>query len=189
MLEPYADDLAFLMIDPVSRPDYSPETPLVLDPERDELLEYRGKYAEAAKQSKLNVAGFDWLLEPSYEWEGCALAWQNIWIQPNGDTYFCYNYSYVLGNVFDSDPLEIWNNPKARAFRSALRTQHPPLKQCHCCNFARLGWQVGGVYIRTKLRRDIEHFTNTEPTTLDEKETKRKREFNRQHRLVGLRVN
>ena len=149
MLEPYASDLTYLMVDPVSRPDYQTfEAPLMLT--KEDLDKELGKYKEVAKKSPLNIIGFDYMLEPSYDWGNCYLAWDGMFIEPNGDAYFCYDYDYVLGNVFKEDPLKVWNSPRAREFRQKLLTSEPPLGQCHCCNFARGGWQPEGVYLEQK---------------------------------------
>jgi len=153
MLEPYAADLTYLMIDPVSRPDYSHfEGPFVL--RRNEFERFVPEYRRLAAQSPLKVLGFDWLFKESFGWSRCCLAWQSMFIQPNGDVYFCYDYRYVLGNVFGEDPLNIWNNSRAQEFRRQLLSTNPPLGQCHFCNFARSGWQIGGVYYRQK--EDVE---------------------------------
>jgi radical SAM protein with 4Fe4S-binding SPASM domain len=97
------------------------------------------KYKKGAKQSSLNIIGFDYMLEPSYNWDKCYLAWDGMFIEPNGDAYFCYNYDYVLGNVFKEDPLKVWNSTRAKEFRKKLLSSDPPLGQCHSCNFARGG--------------------------------------------------
>ena len=98
--------------------------------------------------------GFDWMLNSSYAWDKCALSWLSMFIEPNGDAYFCYRYRGVLGNVFKQNPLRIWNTADARNFRKELLTQNPPLKQCRTCNFARPGWQKGGIYETSK--EDVE---------------------------------
>jgi len=159
MLEPYADDLTYLMVDPVSRPDYqSFEEPLAIKHDED----FEAKISELRKiagQSKLPVVGLDYMLTPSYNWRDCPLEWLNIWVEPNGDVYKCYDYRYVIGNVFKENPLIIHNNKKSRDFRKKLLTSNPPLEQCRCCNFARTGWQINGVYL-TKSRE----FSRGEPT-------------------------
>lgn len=155
MLEPYAADLTYLMVDPVSRPDYQTfEEPLMLT--KEDLDKELDKHKKTAKQSPLNIIGFDYMLEPSYNWGNCYLAWDGMFIEPNGDAYFCYNYEYVLGNVFKEDPLKVWNSPLAMEFRRKLLSSDPPLEQCHSCNFARGAWQPEGDYSRQKLdKKDI----------------------------------
>jgi len=146
MLEPYAKDLTYLMVDPVSRPDYSKfEEPLALihDTEFEESI---GNYRKIAKESPLPVVDLDYMLYPSYEWADCGLTWLTTWVQPNGDAYLCYDYRNVVGNVLAKNPLKVWNSAKARAFRKQLATANPPLQQCRVCNFAREGWQIGGTY-------------------------------------------
>lgn len=149
MLEPYADELTYLMVDPVTRPDFQHfEQPLMLQP--DEFTSRIGEYRALAAASPLQLVGFDYMFETSDGWGGCHLSWQGMFIHPNGDAYYCYNYEYLLGNVFKQNPLRVWNSPKARAFRKSLRSAEPPLEQCHTCNFARTGWQLGGVYDQGK---------------------------------------
>lgn len=146
MLEPYSKDLTYLMVDPVSRPDYSKfEEPLALVHD-EEFAESIKKFRKTAKESPLQVVGLDYMLRPSYEWANCGLTWLTMWIQPNGDAYMCYDYRNVLGNVLAQNPLRVWNGTKARAFRKQLATRNPPVQQCHVCNFARSGWQSGGTY-------------------------------------------
>lgn len=145
-LEPYADDLTYLMIDPCSRPDYSKESPFVMTRKPENFEQFK----TIAKQSRLQVMGFDWMFKRSTEWSKCSLSWLGPFIQANGDVYPCYGYDYVVGNVFKESLLKIWNNPLARSWRRALGTNDPPLSQCHFCNFARPKWQPGGAY-NTKM--------------------------------------
>jgi radical SAM protein with 4Fe4S-binding SPASM domain len=145
MLEPYADQLTYLMVDPVTRPDFqSFEEPLMV---RREMFDARvGEYRAAAKASPLQVVGFDYMFEGSEGWGACTMSWHGMFVHANGDAYYCYDYDYLLGNVFRQDPLVVWNSRKARDFRRRLQTCDPPLEQCRTCNFARTGWQVDGVY-------------------------------------------
>lgn len=146
-LEPYAKELTYLMVDPVTRPDYSIDTPFVLETkERNRLPEYR----KLAKESPLKVVGFDWMFEGSREWGRCLMSWTGMFVHPNGDAYFCYDYRYTLGNIFTENPLDVWNSPKALDFRRKLLSPEPPIKQCYFCNFARQGWQLEGDYNKNK---------------------------------------
>ena len=150
MLEPYAKELTYLMVDPVSRPDYSTSDPLALDIE---LSTYLEEYRRIAKESPLKVVGFDWMFEQSHSFDKCYLSYSAMFVEPNGDAYFCYDYRNVLGNVFKENPLKVWNSPNAKEFRRKLRgvlSGDPPLDQCHFCNFAREGWQIGGAYNKKK---------------------------------------
>jgi len=147
LLEPYAKELTYLMVDPVTRPDYSLQTPFILDSrERIRLPKYR----KLAKESPLKVVGFDWMFEISKAWGRCHLTWSGMFIHPNGDAYFCYDYQNTLGNVFKENPIDVWNSPQAIEFRRKLLSPNPPLNQCHFCNFARHGWQPKGDYNRNK---------------------------------------
>jgi MoaA/NifB/PqqE/SkfB family radical SAM enzyme len=148
MLDAYADDLTYLMVDPVSRPDYCTfEDPLALKHDNQfekDILEMR----EIASKSKLPVVGLDYMLVPSTRWHDCPLPWLDLWVQPNGDIYEFYGFNNVFGNAFTEDPLKAHNSKKARAFRKQLLTDTPPLQQCHSCNFARSGWQLHGGYLQ-----------------------------------------
>jgi len=150
-LEEYKDDLNYLMVDPVSRPDYSKEMSLFLS--KQELEKKVPILRKIAKKSALKVVGFDYMLEPSKNWKECNLSWYSPFIEPNGDVYFCYDYKNILGNVFEDTLIKIWNTKKAREFRAELMTQSPPLKQCEYCNFARGGWQKDGAY--NKRHEDV----------------------------------
>jgi radical SAM protein with 4Fe4S-binding SPASM domain len=147
MLEPYADDLTYLMVDPVSRPDYSRfEDPLAL--KHDESFEVQiRELRKIARKSPLSIVGLDYMLTPSFNWRDCPISWLDIWVQPNGDIYNCYAYEYIVGNAFKENSLRAQNNKKTREFRKKLLTNNPPIQQCHNCNFARKGWQLKGVYI------------------------------------------
>lgn len=164
MLNEYADDLTYVMIDPVSREDYQHwERPLALtgDEFADKLASVHHEIRDYMDCKCLNrnmrIIGFDWMLQPSYDWSKCPLSWTGPFIESNGDVYFCYDYRRVLGNVFTDDLLKIWNNGVARAFRRQLGTDTPPLKQCRSCNFARKKWQPGGDYAtQGKCKHDTE---------------------------------
>jgi radical SAM protein with 4Fe4S-binding SPASM domain len=149
MLEPYAAEVTYLMVDPVTRPDFQTfEEPLMVNRE---LFETRiDEYRAIAKASPLQVVGFDYMFEGSECWGACTMAWLGMFVHPNGDAYYCYDYDYTLGNVFEQSPLAVWNSKKARDFRKKLQTNEPPLEQCKSCNFARPGWQVEGVYDQGK---------------------------------------
>lgn len=151
MLGPLSKDLTYLMVDPVSRPDYSVEAPLALIHDKQfekDLVDLR----EFVKTSQIPVVGLDYMLEPSYDWKDCPIAPMNLWLEPNGDMYYFYDFNYVFGNAFTDNPLRAFNNKKARLFRQKLQTNNPPLQQCHSCNFARKGWQLQGGYLdRTRV--------------------------------------
>lgn len=155
MLLPYANDLTYVMVDPVSRPDYQEwERPLALT--GDEFKAKLDAVHEIAKRSPLNILGFDYMLKPSTRWDRCPLSWTGPFIEPNGDMYFCYDYELVLGNVLTQNPLAVWNSPMARSFRRQLMTRDPPLQQCRTCNFARSGWQPSGDYnTQGQVKQDV----------------------------------
>jgi MoaA/NifB/PqqE/SkfB family radical SAM enzyme len=116
MLGAYADDLKYLMVDPVTRPDYQEfEEPLML--QREEFDKHIEEYRELAKKSPLKIVGFDYMLKESRNWRDCHLTWDGMFVQPNGDAYFCYDYEYVIGNVFKDDPLKVWNSDRAKIAR------------------------------------------------------------------------
>lgn len=62
MLESYADELTYLMVDPVTRPDYQDfEEPLMI--QRAQLEQHTGEYRRIARDSPLKIVGFDYMLE------------------------------------------------------------------------------------------------------------------------------
>jgi radical SAM protein with 4Fe4S-binding SPASM domain len=147
MLEKYEDEITYVMVDPVSRPDYSTfEDPLAIKHDKQFEVWIKG-LREFVQKSKLPVVGLDYMLVPSYDWGDCPLAWLNLFVEPNGDIYNCYGFDYVVGNVFKENPLFAFNSKKQRDFRKQLLTESPPLQQCHSCNFARAGWQLHGGYL------------------------------------------
>jgi len=142
--EPYYNDITYLMVDPVSRPDYSKDYPLAVDSRA--LGKFIEKFKVVASESPVQVMGLDYMLDQSTNWSACPLSWQSPFIEPNGDVYFCYGYNEIAGNIFKEPLIKIWNNKKARDFRKKLKSNKPPLEQCHYCNFARKGWQGKGQY-------------------------------------------
>ncbi len=146
MLEPYEDQITYLQVNSVSRPDYSKFEPLAIKHDKDFEAKIQD-LKEVIKQSKIAVVGLDYMLVPSYNWKDCPMAWGNLWVEPNGDIYNCYGFDYVIGNVFKDSPLLAFNGKKQRDFRKRLMAENPPLKQCHSCNFAREGWQIHGGYV------------------------------------------
>lgn len=142
MFEPYANDITYMILDPCTRPDYSTEDTFIITEKPSSFDEYK----QLAKRSPLKIMGFDWMFKKSTHWSGCHLTWLGPFVHPNGDVYPCYGYEYIVGNIFDKPLLSVWNSPLMREFRRSLATDHPPLKQCHFCNFARQAAQPGGVY-------------------------------------------
>jgi radical SAM protein with 4Fe4S-binding SPASM domain len=148
----YANDIDFIQFDVVSRPDYSPSDPVCLKHSKEFAAKLDAVAIEASKH-KIKVLNctqvnsnnlergkpMSFMLEEATNWRSCPLSWYSMFVEPNGDAYFCYNYGYVLGNVFTESPLKVWNSAKARAFRKQLQTKEPPVRQCRICNFARLG--------------------------------------------------
>jgi len=62
----------------------------------------------------------------------CGNVERLIDIQPSGDANFCVDFpDYGIGNVRESSIAEIWNGPRAEAFREYRRTQ--PLAVCARC--------------------------------------------------------
>ena len=63
----------------------------------------------------------------------CPVAWYFAQIEPDGDVCFCGDFpDYVLGNVGKQPFGEIWNGPRAGAFRAHLARE--PLPVCaRCC--------------------------------------------------------
>ena len=62
----------------------------------------------------------------------CANVEKLIDIQPSGEANFCVDFpDYTIGNVRESTIAEIWNSPRAEAFRAYRRKQ--PLAVCARC--------------------------------------------------------
>jgi len=61
----------------------------------------------------------------------CTYPWRGALISPNGDLHIC-KYKYNVGNIKIRNFLKIWNNKKARRFRSVLKKegQFPGCNQC-----------------------------------------------------------
>ncbi len=67
----------------------------------------------------------------------CMAPFQAAVVKPNGDVRFCPDEwidDYVLGNVRDDPFATIWNNDKARHFRSVLWRQKA-FPACHRCSW------------------------------------------------------
>jgi MoaA/NifB/PqqE/SkfB family radical SAM enzyme len=62
----------------------------------------------------------------------CANVEKLIDIQPTGEANFCVDYpDYAIGNARESTIAELWNSPRAKAFREYRRKQ--PLAVCNRC--------------------------------------------------------
>ena len=73
----------------------------------------------------------------------CANVEKLIDIQPSGDADFCVDFpDYTIGNVKDSTIAELWNSPRAEAFREYRRKQ--PLAVCHRCGAKYMAQIRGG---------------------------------------------
>ena len=70
----------------------------------------------------------------------CVASYRAVLVKPNGDLKFCPDEwidDYVLGNIRDDSFENIWNNKKARHFRSVIfrKKSFPGCKRCswmHC---------------------------------------------------------
>lgn len=66
----------------------------------------------------------------------CPKPWISLYISATGDAVPCCSIpasDYVLGNVFESDPLVLFNNEKMRDFRNKLKQSRPPHWICDRC--------------------------------------------------------
>jgi radical SAM protein with 4Fe4S-binding SPASM domain len=70
----------------------------------------------------------------------CMASFQSVLVKPNGDLKFCPDEwidDYVLGNIHNDRFESIWNNEKAKRFRSVIfwKKSFPGCKRCswmHC---------------------------------------------------------
>jgi radical SAM additional 4Fe4S-binding domain len=51
----------------------------------------------------------------------CLFTWRGLFVYPNGDVYPCESIAYKMGNIFEEGFSAVWNGPKYREFRKALR--------------------------------------------------------------------
>ena len=71
-----------------------------------------------------------------YRWtKRCVSPFRSVLVKPNGDVKFCPDEwidDYVLGNIRDDRLETIWNNKKARHFRSVIfqKKSFPACKRC-----------------------------------------------------------
>lgn len=65
----------------------------------------------------------------------CPVPWGQANFDYNGDVHFCADYpDYVIGNIMDSTFDEIYNNDKAKKFRTALKnSENGCFKGCLRC--------------------------------------------------------
>ncbi len=66
----------------------------------------------------------------------CLDPWATMQILSNGDVAYCSDFAeLVTGNVRDTDPLELWNNPTARSWRHRIRTKGIFPAESRCCDY------------------------------------------------------
>ncbi len=54
--------------------------------------------------------------------DNCTVPWSQANIDYNGNVHFCADYpDYILGNIMDDEFFNIYNNERARRFRSVLK--------------------------------------------------------------------
>ncbi len=63
----------------------------------------------------------DWYSPEFKSKRKCLFAWRGLFVYPNGDAYPCESISYKMGNVFEEGFSNVWNGPRYRAFRLALK--------------------------------------------------------------------
>ncbi|OHD79314.1 MAG: radical SAM protein, partial [Spirochaetes bacterium RIFOXYB1_FULL_32_8] len=66
----------------------------------------------------------------------CAAGWFSVNINYNGDVHFCADYpDYIIGNIKNSNLMDIYNNERAVKFRKALKSSEnglfPACKRCY----------------------------------------------------------
>jgi MoaA/NifB/PqqE/SkfB family radical SAM enzyme len=77
-----------------------------------------------------------WYRHPAepVKWKTARCAWTRMRVWPDGKVKACREW--VVGNVMDQTPMEIWNGPAFRRFRRVLAT-HGTIPVCaRCCYMA-----------------------------------------------------
>jgi radical SAM protein with 4Fe4S-binding SPASM domain len=83
---------------------------------------------------------------PTFGHDLCPVAWYFAQVQPDGDVAFCGDFpDYVIGNVRRAPFREIWNGPRAHAFRDRLRRAPLPICSRCCGSYVYGRWSREGV--------------------------------------------
>ncbi len=88
-------------------------------------------------KSNRNEYAFDSnLISESVKGRRCKFLWSEVWISNNGDvTPCCVPNRPVMGNLYESSFIEIWNGEKYQRLRKGL-VEDDPLDCCQNCAFA-----------------------------------------------------
>ncbi|MCB9638502.1 MAG: radical SAM protein [Myxococcales bacterium] len=69
----------------------------------------------------------------TFGYNQCVSIFMTLELDSNGDASFCRDYhDYIIGNIKESSVKELWNNEKARKFRSSI-SQDGPMPVCRRC--------------------------------------------------------
>ena len=79
----------------------------------------------------------------------CIAPWFSVNINYNGDVHFCADYpDYIAGNIKEQGIYEIYNNDRAKKFRTVLKNSpggiFPACKRCY--QLMLCGRNPGGKY-------------------------------------------
>jgi len=75
--------------------------------------------------------------------EPCYRPWSHLNVSSTGSIQVCCGGSPVVGNMFDSDFFNLWNNEHFQQFRSTVNGSHPPAA-CKVCSRGRENpWHIG----------------------------------------------
>ncbi len=84
----------------------------------------------------------------------CGILWNRMCIYSNGDVPFCYadyDGKNLLGNVYESKIIDIWNSDKIFRLRNNFRRNKNLPKECRYCN----EYDRNGDYSIRRILRDF----------------------------------
>lgn len=80
---------------------------------------------------------YELVADPNVESAVCLMPWTSIYLTVGGDVRPCCSFgvteSMTMGNIFEEDFMEIWNNERYRNLRTRMRSGERPHKICKNC--------------------------------------------------------
>ncbi|MCK5707882.1 MAG: SPASM domain-containing protein [Candidatus Aureabacteria bacterium] len=91
--------------------------------------------------------------EPLNNYKKCIFPWMSLFAKENGDVYPCCMLYYYepakMGNLYEQDIEEIWNNKKYQKFRQLIKERKHPNPVCKKCLAPEI-WDSMKRYLRLK---------------------------------------